>query len=497
MRFYDEITIHVQSGKGGDGIVTGRKELGIPYGGPAGGNGGKWWSIYIRASKDENTLVAYRYRSIFKAKPGAPGRGKDQYGANADDITLTVPVGTLIRDKLTGEILHVFTKDEEEWMVVDGGEGGLGNIHFKDSVNQYPNFALLGEPWHSKDVVLELQLLADVALIGTPSVGKSSLINSISNTKAKVADYPFTTLVPNLGSVSYEEYSFNVIDIPGLIKGAADGKGLWNAFLRHILKSRVFCLILDLARYDTGFQEVTDLLDELTQYIQEKCDPESEEEIQIEIKKEGEMITLYARYDDRVILEKRILFALNKFDLVNDEEIVTEYKAQLKKVVLKYFKKFDTKKTITDKILDKNIFTVSAATHYELGARLGKLVNILQDTPATDVYHIENLPIQEEDTTQQQMLIDITETERPILIEQNFIEPGTYDYAKVWEVHNPEICKLVRQMRRGNQEAENRFWKTMNDLGYLQTFELAGINKGDILKIISYYAGKEDRYIVY
>ena len=310
--------------------------------------------------------MAYRYRAIFKAKPGSPGRGKDQYGANADDITLTVPVGTLIRDKLTGEILHVFTKDQEEWMVVDGGEGGLGNIHFKDAVNQYPNFALLGEPGHSKDVVLELQLLADVALIGTPSVGKSSLINSISNTKAKVADYPFTTLVPNLGSESYEEYSFNVIDIPGLIKGAAEGRGLGNAFLRHILKSRVFCLILDLARYDTGFQEVTDLLDELTQYIQEKCDPESEEEIQIEIKKEGEMITLFARYDDRVILEKRILFALNKFDLVNDEEIVNEYKAQLKKVVLKYLKKFDTKKTITDKILDKNIFTVSAATHYEL-----------------------------------------------------------------------------------------------------------------------------------
>lgn len=254
---------------------------------------------------------------------------------------------------------------------------------------------------------------------------------------------------------------------------------------------------MDLARYDTGFQEVTDLLDELTQYIQEKCDPESEEEIQIEIKKEGEMITLYARYDDRVILEKRILFALNKFDLVNDEEIVNEYKAQLKKVVLKYLKKFDTKKTITDKILDKNIFTVSAATHYELGAWLGKLVNILQDTPATDVYHIENLPIQEEDHEVIEMIKEITETERPILIEQNFIEPGTYDYAKVWQIRNPEICKLVRQMWRGNQEAENRFWKTMNDRGYLQTFELAGINKGDILKIISYYAGKEDRYIVY
>ena len=497
MRFYDEITVRVQSGKGGDGIVTGRKELGIPFGGPAGGDGGKWGSIIFCASKDENTLVAYRYRAIFKAKPGSPGRGKDQYGANADDMYLTVPLGTLVREKLTGEILHVFTKDKEEWTVVDGGEWGQGNIHFKDSVNQYPNFCLLGEPGHTKEVVLELQLLADVALIGTPSVGKSSLINSISNTKAKVADYPFTTLVPNLGSIKYEDYSFNMIDIPGLIKGAADGKGLGNAFLRHILKSRVFCVILDLARYDTGFQEVTDLLDELTQYIQEKCDPESEEEIQIEIKKEGEMITLYARYDDRVILEKRILFALNKYDLVNDEEIVKEYIVQLKKVLLTYLKKFDSKKTITDKILDKNIFIVSAATHYQLSARLDKLVKILQATPASDVYHIENLPVQEEDHEVKAMITDISEQERPVLLEKELIDADTYEYAKIREIRNPEICKLVRQMWRGNQEAENRFWKKMHDMGYLQTFELTGINKGDILKIVSYYAGKEDRYIVY
>lgn len=135
-------------------------------------------------------------------------------------------------------------------MAVYGGDGGVGNMHFKDAVHQYPNFCLLGEPGNKREIVLELQLLADVALIGTPSVGKTSLINTISNTKAKVADYPFTTLVPNLGSVTVQKTHFNVIDIPGLIKGAAEGRGLGNAFLRHILKARVFCLMADISRYD-------------------------------------------------------------------------------------------------------------------------------------------------------------------------------------------------------------------------------------------------------
>ena len=235
--------------------------------------------------------------------------------------------------------MHAFTTDGEEWTVVSGGEGGVGNMHFKDSINQYPNFALLGEPGQEKEIVLELQLLADVALIGSPSVGKSSLINSISNTKAKVADYPFTTLVPNLGSVIYEDKHFNVIDIPGLIKGAAEGKGLGNAFLRHILKSRIFCIVLDIDRYDTGLSEAADLLTELMQYIKHKCDPEAEEEIQVDIKAEEGMLTLYAYYEDRVVLEKRLVFLVNKYDLVNDQEILKEYTTQLTTQLLAFFKK--------------------------------------------------------------------------------------------------------------------------------------------------------------
>jgi len=500
MRFYDEITIHVQSGQGGNGVVTGRREMGVPHGWPSGGNGGKWWSIILKASKDENTLLAYRYKAIFKGKAGEPGRSKDQYGANADDITLVVPVGTLIRDKLSGHLLYAFTKDGEERTAVEWGEWGVGNMHFKDAVNQYPNFSLLGEPGHTKDIVLELQLLADVALIGAPSVGKSSIINSISNTKAKVADYPFTTLVPNLWSVKQNDQTFNVIDIPGLIKWAAEGKGLGNAFLRHILKSRVFCLVLDMARYDTGVSEAIDLLEEIFQYIQIKFDPDLTdgiEEMDIDIQADGKMITLFAYHDGKVVLEKRLLFVVNKYDLVNDKDILQEYFSELKKQILHFFQKKNIWKTITSQLLDTNLFALSAATHVGIEEWLQRVVQLLQKTKPEDVYHLENIPTQVYDGQKIEMIREADDSERQILLDQWLIDPGTYDYAKIREIRHPEICKMVRMTWRWNPEAENHFWKEIHHKGFLETLEMGWINKGDILKIVSYYAGKEDRYIVY
>lgn len=160
--------------------------------------------------------------------------------------------------------------DQQKILILSGGEGGKGNIHFKDSVHQYPNFYILGEPGQKKEITLELQLLADVGLIGNPSVGKSSLINCMADVKAKVADYPFTTLIPNLGSVSVGDYRFNVIDIPGLIEGASEGKGLGNAFLRHVLKSRVFAFVADLSRFESGIRETVELIDEIMLYLEKK-----------------------------------------------------------------------------------------------------------------------------------------------------------------------------------------------------------------------------------
>ena len=275
MQFYDEVSIEISSGRWGNWISSGRREAKMAFGWPDGWDGGNWWDLIFYASKNENTLLPYKYKKIFKAKNWEDGRTKDQYGANWEHLKLIVPVGTLIKDK-NGNILWHLIKDGEIWTALKWGEGWKWNIHFKDSVNQFPTFAILGEPWHKKEIVLELQLLADVALIWSPSVGKSSLINSISHTKAKVADYPFTTIVPNLWSIKVGSYHFNMIDIPWLIKWAAEGKWLGNAFLRHILKARIFCFVADLGRLDQWLNEIPDLFDEIIKYIHTKIDEDVE-----------------------------------------------------------------------------------------------------------------------------------------------------------------------------------------------------------------------------
>ncbi|MDD3262642.1 MAG: GTPase ObgE [Candidatus Absconditabacteria bacterium] len=490
MQFYDEVKITIQSGKGGDGIATGRREAGVPYGGPAGGDGGKGGSIIFKASKDENTLLPYRFKKIFKAKPGFPGRSKDQYGANAENIILSVPIGTLIKDS-NGEILYVFSKDQEERTAIKGGEGGIGNIHFKDSVHQYPDFFLMGEPGQEKEIILELQLLADVALIGSPSVGKSSLINTISHSKAKVAEYPFTTLIPNLGCVQAEDLTFNVIDIPGLIKGAADGKGLGNAFLRHVLKAKIFCLISDCSRYESGIQEIVDIFDEIITYIDEKFDNPK-----ITIEESNGMITLFAKQDEEIILEKRIIFAINKYDLINDEDIMNEEMNLLHQKMLEYFKKHKLGKKITQKLLEKYTYFLSAATHHGIQERINNMIPMLKNTKDEEVYHIPE-HIKKEEIDEKIHIANISEQEKEHLIEEGYIEENQSKYTEVWEIYDPELCKLVWMIPRGNEEAEQRFRGILEHKGIIQIFDGHGIRKGDILKIKSYYANKDDRYILY
>lgn len=495
MRFYDEITITVQSGKWGDGTVTGRREAGVPLGGPSWGNGGSGGSIILQASKDENTLQAYRYKANFKAKPGEPGRSKEQYGANAENLTLTLPVWTIIRDKQTDEILHAFTEDGEQRTVVYGGDGGVGNMHFKDAIHQYPNFCLLGEPGNKKEIVLELQLLADVALIGSPSVGKTSLINTISNVKAKVADYPFTTLIPNLGSVTVHNVHFNVIDIPGLIKGAAEGKGLGNAFLRHVLKARVFCLMADISRYDQGITEIPDLLEEIISYANNKLWGE-DKYLEVQIREDNGFITFYAYEEGNLVIEKRMMFLINKYDLVNDKDILKEYQEQLWKEILAFFKKKKIWTKITKKLLTQYTFTMSAATHFGVDERLDKIVEMVKRTDANDVYHFENIQ-HKHIKVKKDSITKISEVEKPFLIEHNYITETDSQYIEVWEVYNQEIAKLVRQLPRGNDEAEGRFWKQMESKGILEEFENRGIQKGDVLKVLSPYEWLEPRYIQY
>src|SRR5450755_2849250 len=270
MKFVDEASIEVIGGDGGNGAASFRREKYVPRGGPDGGDGGRGGSIYMCADRNINTLIDYRYARIHRAKRGENGRGADQYGRGADDIRLRVPVGTVITDAESGEAVADLAVDGQVAMVAKGGQGGLGNIHFKSSVNRAPRQSTPGEKGQQRMLKLELKVLADVGLLGFPNAGKSTLIRAISAARPKVADYPFTTLAPNLGVVRVDENkSFVVADIPGLIEGAADGAGLGHRFLRHLQRTRLLLHIVDIAPFDGEVDPVADaraIVKELKRY---------------------------------------------------------------------------------------------------------------------------------------------------------------------------------------------------------------------------------------
>ncbi len=248
MQFIDEVIIEAQAGHGGAGCVSFRREKFIPFGGPDGGDGGKGGDVIIQVSESIATLLDLRHRPHQKAGRGAHGMGKDRHGANGKNLVIPVPSGTTIRDADTGEVLVDLTGPGERIVVLRGGRGGQGNARFATSTNKAPKFAQPGEPGEERRLKLELKLLADVGLFGMPSVGKSSFISRISAARPKVADYPFTTLTPNLGVVEYKNFrSFVVADIPGLIEGAHRGAGLGHRFLKHVERNRLLLHILDLS----------------------------------------------------------------------------------------------------------------------------------------------------------------------------------------------------------------------------------------------------------
>jgi GTP-binding protein len=248
MRFIDEVKINVCSGDGGRGCVSFRREKFVPFGGPNGGDGGKGGDVLFEATTALSTLLELRYRPHQKAERGAHGMGKDRHGSNGEDLKLLVPLGTIIRDADSGEVLAELTEAGASVVVLKGGRGGQGNARFATSTNKAPKFAQPGEPGEERWFKLELKLMADVGLLGFPSVGKSSLISKVSAARPKIADYPFTTLAPNLGVVAYKNFrSFVMADIPGLIEGAHEGAGLGHRFLRHVERTDVLVHMLDIS----------------------------------------------------------------------------------------------------------------------------------------------------------------------------------------------------------------------------------------------------------
>jgi GTP-binding protein len=251
MKFTDEAIIEVHSGKGGDGVVAFRREKFVPRGGPSGGDGGRGGSVFIRADRNMNTLIDFRYKRIHRAPNGENGQGKDRYGKAGEDIVLRVPVGTVVIDAETGETLADLATDGQTELICKGGNGGLGNIHFKSSTNRTPRQCTPGEAGQSHRLRLELRVLADVGLLGLPNAGKSTFIRAVSAARPKVADYPFTTLQPYLGVVRVGvNRGFVVADIPGLIEGAAEGAGLGHQFLRHLQRTKLLLHLVDIAPTD-------------------------------------------------------------------------------------------------------------------------------------------------------------------------------------------------------------------------------------------------------
>ena len=301
MKFVDEATIEVIAGKGGNGVASFRREKFIPKGGPDGGDGGRGGSIFAVADRNINTLVDFRFARLHRAKNGENGRGSDMYGAAAPDITLRVPVGTIVHDADTGEILFDLARHNQKVTLAAGGQGGLGNLHFKSSVNRAPKQSTPGKEGEQRRLRLELKVLADVGLLGMPNAGKSTLISRISNARPKIADYPFTTLHPNLGVVrTSAERSFVVADIPGLIEGASEGAGLGHLFLRHLARTRVLLHLVDISSPDPEFDAIAAAVQDARSIVEE-----------------------LRRYDPELAAKPRWL-VLNKLDMVSDPQAAQE-----------------------------------------------------------------------------------------------------------------------------------------------------------------------------
>ena len=293
MKFVDEAYIDIVAGDGGAGCVSFRHEKYKEFGGPNGGDGGRGGHVFAVADPALNTLVDFRFSRRHEAKRGQHGMGSDMFGAAGDDITLKMPVGTIITDAETGDVLYELLTPGERIMIAKGGDGGFGNMRFKSAINRAPRQKTPGWPGDRKNLKLELKVLADVGLLGMPNAGKSTLITAISNARPKIADYPFTTLHPNLGVVRVgPEQSFVVADVPGLIEGASDGAGLGHLFLRHLQRTRLLLHIVDMAPFDEGVDPVA----------------------------QAKSIVAELKKYDQALYEKPRWLVLNKLDMVSTDE---------------------------------------------------------------------------------------------------------------------------------------------------------------------------------
>lgn len=444
--FIDKVHIHVKAGDGGAGCMSFRREAHVPKGGPDGGDGGHGGNVIIEADGSVSSLIEYRFKHHFKAARGIHGKGSRMHGARGEDLVLKVPIGTVVREyfegeKETGELLADLTHDRERVIVAEGGFGGRGNTHFVTSTRRAPAFAELGEPGQEGWIELEVKLMADAALVGMPSAGKSSLIAKMSAARPKIADYPFTTLVPNLGVACSGDLSFVVADIPGLIEGAHEGKGLGHEFLRHIERSALIVHVVDL----TGDWEGRDPLQDYDIINEE--------------------LRLYGKgLEDR----PRIVVA-NKIDVPGTEEVCAALAQRVKEDSLAAAGGDE----YTQSLIDPKLYCISALT--------GEGVDSLKAAIATKVHALREAARAEEAQDQEFGEVwELRREKRNARFEVIEEEPGAF------RVIGTQVERWVVQTDWENEEAISFLQHRFKRAGVDDALERAGARDGDEIRILGF-----------
>ncbi len=423
--FYDHIKIYVKAGDGGNGSIHFRREKFVPLGGPDGGDGGRGGSVYLEATSHLNTLIDYRYHQHFKAGAGEPGVRRKMHGAKGKDIVLSVPCGTIVRDADSHEVIADLVEDGQRVMVARGGRGGLGNVHFATPTNQAPREAQNGEPGEERWLLLELRLIADVGIVGYPNAGKSTLLSVVTAAQPKIAEYPFTTLSPNLGVVavgqpgSGDEFGFVLADIPGLIEGAAQGVGLGHEFLRHIQRTRLLIHMLDGASLERDpWQDFKAINKELREY------------------------------DEHLATRPQIV-VLNKMDLPEAQERWPALKARAEAA-------------------DYPVFAISAATH--------------QGTDALMHYTAQRLQAIQQEEAERVAVQSETDMAGVVLRPQPDDAFTVTKEDGVFVVRGKRVVRTVSMTNQDSAESMDRLQVTLAKMGVTKALEEAGVKVGDTVR---------------
>ncbi|RSL34389.1 GTPase ObgE [Salibacterium salarium] len=420
--FVDKVKVYVKAGDGGDGMVAFRREKYVPDGGPAGGDGGKGGNVVVEVDEGLRTLMDFRYQKHFKAKPGENGRSKNQHGKSSEDLVVQVPPGTTIIDDDTNEVIADLTEHKERAIVARGGRGGKGNTRFATPANPAPELSEKGEPAPERYINLELKVLADVGLVGFPSVGKSTLLSVVSAARPKIGDYHFTTLSPNLGVVGIEDgRSFVMADLPGLIEGAHEGVGLGQQFLRHIERTRVIVHVIDMSGLEgrDPYDDFEKINEELRQY-------------------------------NMRLLERPQVVMANKMDMPGADEQLEVFKSKISE--------------------DVEVYPVSALTKQGLTEMLRDIANLVDTTP--------EFPLYDEEEQEQRVVYRYEKKEDPFTISR--------DDDGVFVIEGDEIEKTFKMTDFSRDESVNRFSRKMRHMGIDDALRQKGATDGDIVRLLDF-----------